>query len=101
MNTATTSNKTQTPQSGDGMLVGQSATDLVGHYGVTPAVQPTSASQAAIVNTAGGTASATTGLQPLSSSYNSTLLANSFLTITNLLNQLRADLVTTGIIKGS
>lgn len=101
MNTATDTLETNTPKSGGGYTVGQSAGDLVGFYGVTPVVQPTSASQAAITNTAGGTASASTGLQPLTASYNSTILANSFATIVVLLNQLRADLVATGVIKGS
>ena len=101
METATTSNKRQTPLSPDGYVVGQSATDLVGFYGATPVVQPTSASQAAITNSAGGTASATTGLQALTSSYNSTLISNSFATVVVLVNKLRADLVALGIIKGS
>lgn len=101
MSTITTSNKTQTPKSADGYAVGQSATDLVGFYAATPIVQPTSASQAAITNSAGGTGSATTGLQALTSTYNSTLIANSFATVVTLVNQLRTDLVSLGLIKGS
>lgn len=101
METTTSSNKRQTVLTPDGIDYGQSATDLVGFYGVTPVVQPTSASQAAITNSAGGTASATTGLQALTASYNSTLLANSFATVVVLVNKLRADLVALGLIKGS
>ena len=56
----TSSNETNTPKSANGYTVGQSATDLVGFYSATPIVQPTSASQAAITNSAGGTASAAT-----------------------------------------
>lgn len=101
MNTATDTLETNTPKSGGGYTMGQSATDLCGFYAATPIVQPTSASQAAITNSAGGTASATTGLQALTSSYNSTLLANSFATIVVLVNQLRSDLVALGLLKGS
>lgn len=101
MNTATDSLETNTPISGGGYTVGQSATDLVGFYAATPIVQPTSASQAAIVNTAGGTASATTGMQALTASYNSGILSNSLATIVVLVNQIRADLVALGLQKGS
>ncbi len=101
MNTATTSNETNTPKSAAGYTVGQSATDLVGFYAATPIVQPTAASQSAITNSAGGTAAAGTGLQALTSTYNSTLIANSFATVVVLVNQLRADLVALGLIKGS
>lgn len=99
--TVTSSNETNSIKSADGITIGQSATDLVGFYAATPVVQPTSASQAAITNSAGGTASATTGLQALTASYNSTLIANSFATIVVLLNKMRADLVELGLIKGS
>lgn len=102
METTTTSNKLQTALSPDGYQVGQSATDLVGFYGVTPVVQPTSASQAALTITSGyGTASATSGLQPLTSSYNSAIIANGIASIVVLVNKIRADLVTLGILKGS
>ena len=56
VNTATDTLETNTPKSGGGYTVGQSATDLVGFYGVTPVVQPTAAAQAAVVDTSGGTA---------------------------------------------
>lgn len=101
MNTATDTLETNTPKSGGGFTMGQSTTDLIAFYAKTPIVQPTSASQALITNSAGGTASATTGLQALSGTYNSTLIANSFATVVVLVNQLRADLVSLGLIKGS
>ena len=74
----------------DGSILGSSSTEKVGFWGVTPVVQPTSASQAAV-----STAAATSG----SAIYGFTSAqANGIVT---LLNQLRADLVTAGIIKGS
>jgi hypothetical protein len=61
----------------DGVVVGQSTSDKVGFFGVTPVVQPTSTDQAAI--TAGATTTA----------------ANT------LLIAIRAALVSLGAIKGS
>lgn len=111
METTTTSNKRQSPLSPDGTLIGQSATDLVGFFGATPVVQPTATAQSAVTavtDGSGGAASATTGVQALTSSYNSTLLSNALATIIAqgnankvLVNQLRSDLVTLGVIKGS
>ena len=46
----------------DGCSLGQSSTDLVSFYNATPVVQPSGASQAAITDNSGGTASATTGV---------------------------------------
>ncbi len=112
MQTETTANKVFTPSEPDGYVVGQSATlDKVGFYGTTPVVQPTSASQAAvtlITDTSGGAAHLDTGLQALTSTYNSGIVANALSSlalaaINNavLTNKLRADLVALGLIKGS
>lgn len=111
MNTATDSLKTNTPKSGGGFECGQSATDLVGFYGATPVVQPTSASQAAVTgvtDASGGAAAATNGILTLTGTYNSTILANAIATLAQLgnanktlVNQLRSDLVSLGLIKGS
>lgn len=60
-----------------GTQLGQSATDLVGFYGTTPAVQPASAGQSAI--TAGA----------------------SLVGVVALVIEIRAALVTLGILKGS
>lgn len=67
--------------------------DKVGFWGATPAVQPTSANQAAIgtLETIGDT----------SSSNESATITNNFTTIKTLVNQLRTDLVAVGLIKGS
>lgn len=96
----------------DGLLIGQSATDTVGFYGTDPAAQPASASQAAVTATA-VTAVATTATI--------TTAAHGFATGTHgdavvkrvaqlqvdvaaavvLVNQIRSELVTLGILKGS
>lgn len=102
MQTETTSNKRQSALSPDGLGIGQSATDKLGFYGATPVVQPTSASQAAVVYTAGiGTASATSGLQALTGTFNSTLISNALVTLAAQGNAMRAALVSLGIITGS
>ena len=61
----------------DGTRLGQSATDKVGFFGVTPAVQPTNAAQSAIT------------------------AAASLVGAVALLIEIRAALVTLGVIKGS
>jgi len=73
----------------DGVKLGQSATDLVGVYGVTPIVQRSGADQAAVITTA-ATSSTPFGY--------SEAQANA---IVALVNELRASLVAVGIIKGA
>lgn len=75
----------------DGTKLGQSDTDLVGFYGVTAVVQPSSASQAAV------TTAASTAIT-LAFGYATSTQADGIVT---LVNQLRSDLVTLGLIKGS
>lgn len=70
----------------DGLFIGQSTTDKVGFYGTTPAAQPSSASQASVSMQ---TTATTTALR--------TDLDNT----ATLVNQLRSELVTLGLIKGS
>ena len=65
---------------------------LVGFYGATPVVRPTSASQAAAISTAAVSVSATQW------GFTTSTQANSIIT---LVNQMRADLVTLGLIAGS
>ena len=101
MNTATTSNESQTPKSADGYAVGQSATDLVGFWGATPIVQPSGAAQAAVTDGSTGTAAPTNGIAPLTGTYNSTLLINAIATLAAQGNAIRNALVSVGIIAGS
>lgn len=101
MNTATTSNESQTPKSADGYAVGQSSTDLVGFWGATPIAQPSGAAQAAVTDGSTGTAAPTNGIAPLTGTYNSTLLINAIATLAAQGNAIRNALVSAGIIAGS
>ncbi len=95
----------------DGTVLGQSNTALVGLWGATPVVQPTSASQSAVATS---TITAVSTATPITSGYgySTTALAQGMQTAVNdvitrtaaqtvLLNQLRSDLVAAGVIKGS
>lgn len=84
-----------------GTNFGQSASDLIAFYGASPIVQPTAAAQAVVTDTSGGTASATTGMQALTSTYNSTIIANSLSTVAAQANAMRTVLVNLGLMKGS
>lgn len=101
MNTATTSNESQTPKSADGYAVGQSSTDLVGFWGATPIAQPSGAAQAAVTDGSTGTAAPTNGIAALTGTYNSTLLINAIATLAAQGNAIRNALVSAGIIAGS
>lgn len=72
----------------EGARLGQDAADLVGFYGATPVAQPASASQAAATSTT--TTTSTT-----------TALTTDLDDVRVLVNQLRAELVTLGLIKGA
>lgn len=73
----------------DGTVLGQSTTDKIALYGVTPIVQRASADQAAVATT-GATNSTPYGYTQAQ--------ANAIIA---LVNELRAALVAVGIIKGS
>lgn len=100
MNTATDTNKTQTPKSDGGYEVGRSATDKLGFYGATPVVQPSGAAQAAVVDESGGTANVSTGIATLTGTYNSAIIANAIATLAAQGNALQAALESLGLIKG-
>ncbi len=75
----------------DGTVLGQSATSSkIGFWAAAPVVQPTSASPAVVTTDAATTGAATYGF--------TSVQANG---IVRLLNRIRLDLVTVGIIKGS
>jgi hypothetical protein len=101
MNTATDSLESNTPKTGGGFVVGQSAADLVGFYGATTVVQPSGAAQAAVTDASGGTAAATNGVLTLTGTYNITILANAIATLAAQSNAIRNALVSLGLIKGS
>jgi hypothetical protein len=101
MNTATDTLESNTPKTGGGYTVGQSASDLVGFYGATPLVQPSGTAQAAVTDSSGGTAAATNGIAALTGTYNSTILMNAIATLAAQGNAMRNALVSLGLIKGS
>ena len=75
----------------DGCIIGRDVSSKLAFYGVTATVtQPSGAAQAAVVTTAATTGAATYGF--------TSAQANS---IVALLNQIRSDLVTLGLLKGS
>lgn len=92
-------------------VLGASSTTPLAFYGVTPTTQPTSANQAAVATTAitaiATTAATSSGAFGFTSAQANGIIAglNSLITsrdaILVLLNQLRSDLVTVGMIKGS
>lgn len=94
-----------------GLTFGDNTADLLGFWGVTATSQPTSANEAAVASTAfvtaTGTISSATPYGLLTTAAVQALidLANSSAArataLTTLVNQLRADLVSVGIIKGS
>jgi hypothetical protein len=99
MNTATDSLETNTQKTGGGLVVGQSATDLIGFYGATTIAQPSGASQGALTDSTVGTAS--TILAPLTGTYNSAIIVANFASLAVQTNAIRAALVSLGLIKGS
>lgn len=85
----------------DGTKFGQSTADLISLWGVTVTTQPTAAAQAAVATTAITTAATTTtpfGFASSTQADNLTAIAHA---TRALVNQLRSDLVSVGIIKGS
>lgn len=80
---------------GTGVKVGQSSTDTVGFYGSTPIARLT---VTAITDGSTGTAAATNGIQPLTGTYNSTILINAIATLADGIARNRAALVSLGLI---
>ena len=72
----------------DGVTLGRAITEKVSLYGVTPVVQPASASQAAVTATITTTAVLTQVAAQASAN-------------TTLLNQIRTELIDLGAIKGA
>ena len=85
----------------DGAVLGQDATEKIAFYGKTPVVQPTSASQAAVAATVVTTASTTTTPAGYATTTQATNIATIVDATRTLVNQLRSDLVTLGLIKGA
>lgn len=89
-------------KSPDGTLLGQSASDKIGFYGLATAiVQPTGAAQGAVTDASGGVAAPATGILTLTGTYNSTILANAIATLAAQGNALRSALVALNLIAGA
>lgn len=101
VNSVTSSQVINDPDSVDGMQHGSTASSKQGWFGATPIVQPTGAAQAAVTDGSSGTAAATNGIAALTGTYNSTLLINAIATLAAQGNALRNALVSLGLIKGS
>ncbi len=80
-----------------GLVVGQTSTSLLGFYGTAPVKQITTAT--ALTDSSGGTSAAGTGIQALTSSYNSALLVNGISTLAATINKVMSDLRTLGVLK--
>jgi hypothetical protein len=85
-----------------GTKIGTATTQKIGFWNTTPVVQPSGANQAAITNTAIGTADG--ALVSIGTTYSNTVannINNNFADIATLLNEIRTALVNVGIIKGA
>ncbi len=78
---------------------GDAATDLVGFYGATPVAQPSATAQSAVPTTAITTLATTPTATDIAVAVNS-LISRVSAAVT-LVNQIRSDQVTLGLIKGS
>jgi hypothetical protein len=93
----------------DGVVLGQSATDLVGFYGATPAVRLTTVCTAvdttaitlAFTTTVTGTFGFVTSAQGTQVLADVADLATRHVTLCNSFNTLRAQLVALGFVKGA
>jgi hypothetical protein len=79
----------------NGTKIGGAASQKIGFWGATPIIRPASANQAALTDSTGGTPGTT--LNTISDAATADAVAS----LARLVNQLRADLVAAGLIKGS
>jgi hypothetical protein len=84
---------------GTGVKIGQSITDTVGFYGVTPIVQPSGTAQSAVATAAITTLATTPTATDIATQVNDVIARVA--AQTTLLNRLRTDLVSLNMIKGS
>lgn len=84
---------------GTGVKIGQSTSDTVGFYGVTPIAQPSGTSQSAVATTAITTLATTPTATDIAVAVNSIISRQS--AVVTLINQLRSDLVSLNLLKGS
>ncbi len=82
-----------------GSKIGTAVGQKIGMWGVTPVVQPSGASQAAITDSTGGTAGFT--LSDVTASHSQSILNNNFASLNRQLDAFRTALVAAGVIKGA
>lgn len=82
-----------------GTKIGTATGQKLGFWNATPVIQPASANQAALTDSTTGTADGT--VDDVGAAFSQATLNNNFADIIRLVNQLRADLVTIGAIKGA
>lgn len=85
----------------DGCSLGSATTEKISFYGVTPVTQPTSASQAAVTTSVITTAATSTSPWGFATSTQADAVATIVAANRTLVNQIRSELVTLGLIKGS
>lgn len=85
---------------GDGVLIGESASEKVGFFAATPVDQPVGATQAAVTDTTtNGAASSAADLAALKTECEA--IGDTLRATVILVNKLRTDLVELGLIKGA
>lgn len=96
----------------DGSSLGSATTDKISFYGVTPVVQPSGAAQSAVATTAITTVVTTAATSTTPFGFSTSTQPNAIVAAVNsliagqasvitLVNELRSDLVSLGLIKGS
>lgn len=83
-----------------GMQIGGTS-DLLAFYGTTPVAKPAASAQAAVAVSTITTAATTTTPWGFATSTQANNVAATAAGIVTLLNQIRADLVSLGLVKGS
>ncbi len=83
----------------DGWSVGQTVNSKISLYGKTPVVQPSGTSQSAVATTAITTLATTPTATDVAIAVNSVI--SRVAALVTLVNQVRSDLVSFGVIKGS
>jgi hypothetical protein len=84
-----------------GTKVGTAATQKLSFWGVTPIVQPSGASQAAITNGSGGSGTTIPAFGDTTTVNQAANLANAFTALFTLVDAMRTALVNAGMMKGS
>ncbi len=95
-----------------GVKLGDAVTDLIGFYGTAPVAQPSSANDAIVATAAIGAVGTTGSTTTTPFGYTTSTQADAIVTainlvitragaLTTLLNQIRADLISLGAIKGA